>query len=151
MYCVLARGGNIAARLPPLWCILVLGVDRYWHQHNTDDAKALSLGKGGGEEKKARDTARTLALTLECLGWEEALAPVAVDGRFVLPSLPASVLALAAEDEEDEDDEDEDEEDEGMIDFNDIAHLLAGREEEEREEEEGEEEEDEEEEREEEE
>ena len=66
------------------------------------------------------------------MGWEKSLAPVVVDGRFLLPGLPAaSVLALAAEDEDEEEEEDDDNEDaRELIDFNDIAHLLVDREEE---------------------
>ena len=57
-----------------------------------------------------------------------------VDGRFLLPGLPAaSVLALAAEDEdEDEEEEDDDDNEDAreLIDFNGIGHLLVDRKEE---------------------
>ena len=76
------------------------------------------------------------------LGLGKSLAPLVVDGRFLLPGVPAaSVLALAAEDEGEDNEEEEDDSEDAreLIEFNDIAHLLVDREEEGGEEEEQEE------------
>ena len=101
---------------------------RYWHQHNADDAEAQ--GQGGRRQEGSGQGANSCSHA-GVLGLGKSLAPVVVDGRFLLPGLPAaSVLALAAEDVDEEEDDDDNEDARELIDFNDIAHLLVDREEE---------------------
>ena len=91
---------------------------RYRHQHKADDTKELKLGRSEkSAEWRAAALEQTLALTVRCLAWRDALIPTVVDDKFVLPELPANILQLAAgandgDDDNDDDDDDEEEEEE---------------------------------------
>ena len=61
---------------------------RYRHQHKADDTKELKLGRSEkSAEWRAAALEQTLALTVRCLAWRDALIPTVVDDKFVLPGV----------------------------------------------------------------